>query len=139
MYRDKETADIAFKQVTGTNFAKDQQELFEKRGVFFLKDGGVMSAHRWHGFELQMGIDHEVLSLANVRWGVVRAQDGQFLVPDAPSVTFIPITPMLSLCGTLGDVIENATIPKDNVINLNRHLKLHCKDYLFANDLWQCF
>jgi hypothetical protein len=138
-YRDKETTDIKFKQVTGANFTKDQEELFEKRGVFFLKEGGSMSAHRLHGFELQVGIDDAVLSLSNLRWGVVRAQEGQFLVPDAPSLTLIPITPMLSLCGTQGDVIENAIIPKTNVININRYLKQKCKDYLFANDLGHSF
>jgi hypothetical protein len=139
VYRDKETADIAFKQVTGTNFTKDQEELFEKGGVVFLKPGGVMSAHRWHGFELQMGIDHAVMGLSNLRWGVVRAHEGQFLVPDMPTVAFIPIAPTLALCGTEGDVIENAIIPKDGVINVNRLLKRHCKEYLFANDLGQCF
>jgi hypothetical protein len=139
LYRDKEITDVAFKEVTGTNFPKDQQELFEKRGVVFLKESGAMSAHRWQGFELQVGIDHQVLSLANVRWGVVHAHEAQFLVPDAPTVTFIPIAPTLALCGKEGDVVENAAIPKDGVISLNQVLKQHCKEYLFANDLGQCF
>jgi hypothetical protein len=98
-----------------------------------------MSAHRWNGIELQVRIDHEVMQLSNLRWGVVHAQDAQFLVPDTPTISFIPITPTLALCGTTGDVIENAIIPKDGVTHVNRLLKQHCKDYLFANDLGQCF
>jgi hypothetical protein len=138
-YRDKETTDIEFKQVTGANFTKDQEELFEKGGIFFLKEGGAMSAHRWHGFQLQVAIDREVLNLSNIGWGVVHAHEGQFLVPDTPSIMLIPITPMLSLCGSQGDVIENTIISKSNVININRYLKQNCKDHLFANDLGQCF
>jgi hypothetical protein len=139
LYRDKETTDVAFKKVTGTNFSKDQQELLEKSGTFFLKEGEVMSAHRWYGIEVQVSIDREVMLLSNLRWGVVRAHEGQFLVPDMPTVACIPIAPTLALCGTEGDVIENATMPKNGVIGLNRVLKQHCKDYLFANDLGQCF
>jgi hypothetical protein len=138
-YRDKDTKDIEFKKVTGSKFTKDQEELLEKRRILFFKEGGTMSAHRAHGFEIQIGIDHEVHSLSNVKWGTVRALEGQFLVPDAPITTIIPLTPTLCFCGTEGDVIEDAFILKHNAIEINSYMKQHCREYLFANDLQQCF
>jgi hypothetical protein len=54
LYRDKEITDVGFKKVTGTNFPKDQQELFEKRGVVFSKKvercppiGGRDLSYKW--------------------------------------------------------------------------------------------
>jgi hypothetical protein len=139
LFRHRVMDDVIFKGVTGATYSKDQEERFEKSGVFFLKEGGAMSAHRWNGFELQMHVDHEVLSISDVSWGVVRAAEGQFAVPDAPSLALIPITPTLSLAGSRGHVIENIAIPKINVVGLNRLAKQRCNAYLFANDLGQCF
>jgi hypothetical protein len=139
LFRHRVMDDVIFKGVTGATYSKDQEERFEKSGVFFLREGGAMSAHRWNGFELQMHIDHEVLSISDVTWGVVRAAEGQFAVPDTPSLALVPITPTLALVGSRGDVIENIAISKINVVGLNRLAKQHCKAYLFANDLGQCF
>jgi hypothetical protein len=138
-FRDRVMDDVIFKGVSGATYSKDQEELFEKSGAFFLKEGGAMSAHRWNVFKLQIHVDHEVLSLSDVTWGVVRAAEGQFVVPDAPSLPLVAITPTLALVGSRGDVIENIAISKINVVGLNRLVKQHCKAYLFANDLGQCF
>lgn len=139
MFRSKEVADVQFNGVTGENFSKDQEEKFEKMGVLFMREGGVMSAHRVHGMQIQTGIMQETSALSGIRWAVVQAQQGQFVVPDLPTTTFIPIRPMLCLCGTTENVIENGIILKHNVIDINRHLSMNSKEYYFANDLQQCF
>jgi hypothetical protein len=45
-------------------FTKDQEEMFEKMGVLFLRAGGVMSAHRIHGMQIQTGIMQETSALS---------------------------------------------------------------------------
>jgi len=123
IFRSKEVADVQFNGVAGENFSKDQEEKFEKMGVLFMREGGVMSAHRVHGIQIQTGIMREASTLSTVGWGIVRAREGQFIVPDSPSTTFIPLEPTLCLCGTTGSVIENGAVLKDNVVAINLHLK----------------
>jgi len=84
MFRSKEIADVQFNGVTGESFTKDQEEKFEKMGVLFMREGGVMSAHRVHGFQIQAGIMRETSTLSTIGWGIVRAHEGQFIVPDFP-------------------------------------------------------
>jgi hypothetical protein len=139
MFRSKEVADVQFNGVTGESFTKDQEEKFEKMGVMFMREGGVMSAHRVHGFQIQAGIMRETSTLSNIGWGIVRAHEGQFIVPDFPSTTFIPLEPTLCLCGTTGNVIDNGSISKRNVTDINLHLRAHSKEYYFAHDLRECF
>jgi hypothetical protein len=76
---------------------------------------------------------------SNIRWGIVRAQEGQFVVPDLPVTTIIPLEPTLSLWGTTENVIEHGAILKNNVTDINRHLCANSKNYYFANDLRLCF
>jgi Protein of unknown function (DUF4238) len=139
MFRSKDVADVQFNGITGENLTKDQEERFEKVGVLFVREGGVMSAHRVHGIQIQTGIMREASALSAIGWGIVRAHEGQFVVPDFPSITFIPLEPKLCLCGTPGNVIENGCISKRNVVDINLHLKAHSKEYYFANDLRECF
>jgi hypothetical protein len=139
IFRDKEMSDVSFNGLTGENFTQDQEEIYEKMGILYIRQGGVTPAHRMHGIQIQAGIMHETSALSNVQWGIVQAHEGQFIVPDFPSTTCIPLAPMLCLCGTMGNLIEKGIILKNNVININRHLKENSKEYYFANDLEKCF
>jgi len=139
IFRSKEVADVQFNGITGENLTKDQEEKFEKIGIVSLREGGVMSAHRVHGIQIQAGVMQQTSALSNIRWGIVRAHDGQFVVPDSPAITFIPLEPTLCLCGTAENVIESGTMLRNNVIELNCHLRAKSKEYYFANDLRECF
>jgi hypothetical protein len=139
VFRAKEMDDIKFNGVTGEEFTKDQEEVLEKKGILFARQGGVMSAHRLHGTQIQGGIMHEMYALSNVRWVISYAQDGQFIIPDYPNITFIPIHPTLCLCGTTSDIIDNGVMTKSAVIKLNRDVRTKCEKYYFANDLQKCF
>jgi hypothetical protein len=61
------------------------------------------------------------------------------VVPDFPTTTFIPLEPKLCLCGRVENVVERGIIMKNNVMDINRHLRANSEDYYFANDLRQCF
>jgi hypothetical protein len=137
-FRHMELADVKFNGITGDALTKDQEERLENVGVLFMRQGGTMPAHRFHGVQMQMGIMRKVSELANIRWGIVRALEGQFIVPDFPNTTMIPVAPTLCFCGTPGDLVESGAVLKRNVIEINRHLIDNCRQYYFANDLRIC-
>jgi hypothetical protein len=140
--RAKEMTDIQFKfngLLTGGTFTKDQEEIFEKNGISFLRAEGVAPAHHVHGIQIQAGIMREMSALSVIKWAIVHVHLGQFIVPDFISTTFIPLEPTLCLCGTAGNMNDNGTIFRTNAVDINLHLKAHCKEYYFANDLRECF
>jgi len=120
--------------VTGQRLTHDQEEVYEKAGVFFIREGGKMSAHRVYGAQMQVGIDQEASALSNVQWGFIRAHEGQFVVPDFPVITLIPLEPALCLC--FGG--KNRIIPRQTVADINRHLRAGSREYFFAQDLRRC-
>jgi hypothetical protein len=86
LFRDADPQEIQFNAVAGERLSQDQEEILEKAGTLFLREGGKAPAHRMHGLQLQFAIDHECSALSGIRWGVVRAVGGQFLVPDFPTI-----------------------------------------------------
>ena len=107
--------------------------------MLVLREGGRAPAHRLHGQQIQVAIDREGSALSGIRWGIVQAIGGQFVVPDFPTITHVPLQPTLSLCGGAQDWIVGAGITKTNVVGLNHHLLKGCKAYYFANDPAECF
>lgn len=138
-FRDADPQEVQLNGITGERLTQDQEEVLEKAGVLFLREGGRAPAHRMHGLQLQFAIDHECLLLSGIRWGVIQAIGGQFLVPDFPTMTHVPLHPTLCLCGGEQDWSAAAGITRSNVVDINRHLLKGCKAYYFANDLAQCF
>jgi hypothetical protein len=138
-FRNADPQEVQFNAVTGWQWTKDQEEKFEKAGALFLREGGKMPAHRLHGLQLQVAIDREWSLLSGIRWGIIQAVGGQFLVPDIPTITHVPLHPTLCLCGGEQEWMAGAGITRKNVVDINRHLLNGCKAYYFANDLGQCF
>jgi hypothetical protein len=138
-FRDADPQEVQFKGVTGARWTQDQEEEFEKAGVLVLREGGRAPAHRVHGSQLQVAIDRECSMLTGIRWGIIQAVGGQFLVPDAPTTAHVPLHPTLSLCGGEQEWIAGSGILRRNVVDLNRHLLKGCKAYYFSNDPAECF
>jgi hypothetical protein len=127
---------ISFKNVTGHRWTKDQEEDFERHGVSFIREGGVMPDRFLRGRRIQSEIDALLPELSSAQWGIMRAQAGHLIVPDHPGPTpIIPITPTLCLCwGQIGP----ANITWQQLAVINRHLNLAGRLYLVAQDLAQC-
>lgn len=134
VFKRADKTDVQFDSVTGTKFSHDLEEVLEKAGVSFFREGGKMAAHRVHGLQLQRSIDSEVAMLADVHWGVLQALDGQFLVPDSPAAAVIPLAPYLALC--FGGVSEIAN--RVDVAEINHCARTRSDEYFFAQDLAQC-
>jgi hypothetical protein len=129
-YRNPDTQEIQLNKVTGENLTKDQEEFLEKKGILFIREGGRIPARQMNGIQIQRWIDaYTSESLSSVKWGIIRAQEGQFIVPDVSSHTIIPLNPTLCLADSPG-----GTILKQNVAEINRSLVAASQEYFFAKD-----
>ncbi|HQT90336.1 MAG TPA: hypothetical protein PK677_17685 [Acidiphilium sp.] len=68
------------------------------------------------------------------RWGVIEAQSGEFIVPDIPFHTILPITPRLALV----NLEQDGQITEQNLAQINQAMKASSQSYFFARDLFNC-
>lgn len=133
-YKNSNIQEIQLNKVTGDPLTQDQEEFLEKKGIGFIREGGTMPVRQLNGIQIQRWIDaYTIGPLSSVRWGIIRAQEGHFIVPDVSSHTIIPLTPTLCLANG-----PDGTIVKQNVAEINRCLAGNSKDYFFANDFLKC-
>jgi hypothetical protein len=71
---------------------------------------------------------------ALTRWGVIQTQSGEFIVPDVPWHTIMPLSPKLALVGSGAD----GMILEQNVAEINSAFKAGSREYYFAYDLSKC-
>lgn len=121
--------------VTGGGLSKDLEELLEKRGILFARKGGKFLARQLNGIELRFRTFHYAHnSLSVTRWGIIEAQHGEFVVPDVPLHTIIPLTPARCLASPAAD----GMITKQNLVEINRNLIAASQAYFFAHDFHKC-
>ena len=123
--------EIQLNSISGQALTKEQEENLEKNGYMFAREGGKWPARQFNGLQIQMFIDHYTSRLTAARWGVLAAQSGEFIVPDVPSNTIIPLSPHIALVGSIPD----AVISEQNLAEINRAVVRSSRDYFFARDL----
>lgn len=133
-YKNAVGEDVHLNAVTGHDWTKDQEERFEKTFHYFLRKDGKLPARMINGMRIQRGIDDYVSQLCDINWAIVRAQHGNFLVPDRPAHLCIPITP--TICLIAGE--KSGIIVQEDVGFLNGILREASQDYFFARDLTCC-
>ena len=134
-YKNADGDDVNFKGVTGRDWGIEQEEKFENAGVAFLRKGGKMPARMVLGRRIQFEIDAYVDEiLSGVHWGIIGAEEGQFIVPDYPANAIIPLTPTLCLCS--GE--QSGTIKRQDVARMNSCQKSVSREYFFARDFAHC-
>jgi len=134
-YRELDSQEIQLKGITGSELSKAQEENLEKNGYLFTRKGGKMPTRQLNGLQLQRRIDGYTDDLATVtRWAVIRPQEGEFIVPDVPMHTILPLTPTLALAASVPDGV----ITERNLAEINRSFRAASQAYFFARDLSQC-
>jgi hypothetical protein len=135
-YRDLEEQEIQLNGIAGDALTREQEENLEKNGYMFARDGGTMPARQLNGFQLQMRINNYASQLAAgvTRWGVISVQSGEFIVPDVPLHTILPLSPTLALVGSAPD----GMIVEQNLAEINRAVRAASQKYFFARDLSKC-
>jgi len=135
-YREIESQEIQLNGIPGSNLTKEQEENLEKNGYIFARKSGRMPARQLNGVELWMRTNDYARELASsvMRWGVIAAQSGEFIVPDVPSHGIIPLTPRLALVQSAPD----GMITERNLAEVNLAMRATSQDYFFARDFSNC-
>jgi hypothetical protein len=127
--------EIQVKMVTGVARPKDEEEMLEKAGIIFVREGGTLLMRQLNGAKLSLLIHrHAQDDLAGIQWGIIRAQEGEFVVPDAPFHAIVPLTPALCLVANS----PSGTITRQNLADINHSIKSTSRDYYFARELAAC-
>jgi hypothetical protein len=104
--RTLDTQEIQLNKVTGRNLTQDEEERLEKNGILFIREGGKVPARQMNGIQIQRWIDaYTSDSLSAATWGIIQAQEGQFIVPDVSAHIIIPLTPTICLAANTPDGI----------------------------------
>lgn len=134
-YRQLDAQEVQLRGITGDVLTKIQEENLEKNGYLFTRNGGKIPARQLNGLLLQMRANRYAHDLAALtRWGVIHAQSGEFIVPDVPSHTVVPLSPNLALIAPAPD----GTILEQNLAEINSATKANSQEYDFARDLSKC-
>ena len=119
----------------GDRLTLEQEENLERDHYLFIRSGGRIPSRQLNGIWLQQSIDGFVHKLEEtVRWGVIRPQSGEFIIPDIPRQLLIALTPSLALIGNTPDGI----ITQKNLAQLNQFTVDGCRIYYMAKDLSRC-
>ncbi len=114
----------------GQSLTPEQEDNLEINGYSFCRLGGRVPARHLNGFAIQiLSVRFADDMLGDAHWGIVRAQDGEFIVPDSPIHTIVPLTPALCLISPADDGI----IPRENVAAINRGVRGASKEYFFCS------
>lgn len=121
--------------LTGYRLSKEQEEKLEANFTSFIREDGRMPARMLNGIAIQVSLAADMSAYSpQLTWGVLISLDGEFIVPDVPAATYIPLTPTTALAAnTEGGVVTNDVVRKMNEIVSGR-----CEKYLFARDLSKC-
>ncbi|MCA7939475.1 DUF4238 domain-containing protein [Burkholderia cepacia] len=134
-YRRLDAQEVQLFGIIGDDLTKTQEENLESNGYLFARMGGKMPARQLNGVQLQMRIGRYASDLAALTgWGVIHAQSGEFIVPDVPSHTIIPLTPKLALVASVRD----GFVLEQNLAEVNSALRASSREYYFSRDLSKC-
>jgi hypothetical protein len=121
--------------VAGENFTKDQEEMLEKAHVLFARRDATVPGRMMLGITLQIQIDQLMSRNFNEKqWGILKARDGNFIIPDIGNVRAVPVSPnLLLVCDH-----KNTVISQLEVAIINSQLAGFAVDYLIARDFRKC-
>jgi hypothetical protein len=122
---------IQMRGVTGSPLTKDQQEILEKKGIYYVRRGGTMPARFIAGTQLQLLTGRYAHQIGKLRWGIVRPLEGEFVMPDVPSHTLMPVAPQICLAASH----PSGMITVENLRQINAALVAMSRRYFFARDL----
>ncbi|MEH2478701.1 hypothetical protein V1282_002058 [Nitrobacteraceae bacterium AZCC 2146] len=119
----------------GGGLSLDQEEMLEKNGYVFARNDGEMPARHINGVRLQMHIQRYARQIIdNSQWGVVQSIEGEFIVPDRPEQTVIPLAPDIAMVSPAPCCL----IRRDDLVKINQFSATNAVDYLFARSLSKC-
>jgi hypothetical protein len=117
------------------NLTIDEQELLEKNHIGFIRPDLTFPGRQLTGIHIQQNLDMVKEQLKDAEWGILRASNGEFIVPDNFSnFRILPLTPKIGLYSPS----NNEVLSIDQVALINQLALDTAKEYYFAHDLSEC-
>lgn len=115
--------------------SKDEQEKLEISGVTAIRPDLTISSRSITGIRIKMNFMQSIEQMTDAKWGIVRSNKIEFLVPDNCShARIMPISPKICLISEDTDRIADI----EEVININKSAVAISKNYFFGRDLKKC-
>jgi hypothetical protein len=127
--------DQLLRGIVGESFSKDDEELLEKHLISFARKDATVPGRMMLALKIQMWIDRLMAQYFKGReWGILKAQTGNFIIPDISLSAVIPVSPNLLLMGDR----KSAVISQSEVSFINAQLVGFAAEYLIARDFQKC-
>lgn len=123
--------EIQVSGVTGEALTKDEQEALEAKHYMFAREGGKFATRDMVGIQVQAKIMRDGRTDSIHSWGVIRAPEGEFIMPDVPAHDLMPISPTVLLAANY----PSGLISKSNLNELNIGFLAYSRRYFFGRDL----
>jgi hypothetical protein len=134
-WRDRRLAPQPILGIAGENLTKDQEEVLETKHAIYVTADGTIPGRYIVGIQIQNDIDGFAAQLERRQWGIVSAQDGEFILPDNfGSFTIVPISPAISLIYDSQDL----SLSRNQVKMVNRCAANTASQYVVARDFTVC-
>lgn len=133
-FRTEGLEDFMLEGIHGDSLSKDEQERLEHMHVLYCRDG-VMPGRFAAGIHVFGYMDTFRRENQHMHWGIVRAGEGEFIVPDCfQDMMMVPLSPKLMLVADQ----PNSTLTRSEVAVVNQTAIDRSTDYFFARNLSQC-
>ena len=136
-HRDGALPDAKLNAISGDpSLDKNQQEQLEKLHIGYIRSDATIPGRNITGFKIQTRLFMERKLLANEKWGITKAREGEFIVPDVflNRALIIPLAPTCCLISRN----DNATVTREVVQKINNLAITYSRDYYFARDISAC-
>lgn len=140
LVKDKEQQDLHQNKVMGHRLTLDQQEILEINGYSFILENDGMPHHIASGIEIQVMLGKILHNMGPIKWGLLTAIRGDFLVADyypgeeGNLEPFIPVSPQHAFFANAFD--KNLDVKQ--VRELNRVSIVSSKNYYFCHNIERC-
>ncbi len=120
--------------LVGPALTKEEEESLEANHYTYVRSNGAISGRQMAGLHIQIGIMAICRQMSDALWGIVRADSGEFIVPDHCPDGIIPLSPTISLVNPS----KSGVIPREGVEEINRYMLEASSEYYFARDISKC-
>ncbi|WP_439864492.1 hypothetical protein [Pseudomonas antarctica] len=133
-FRAEGLEDFKLGGIEGNSLTKDEQEILERQHVMFCRDGVMPGrfAARIHVFGYMNTFRQDNM---HRQWGIVRAGEGEFIVPDCfQDMMIVPVSPKMVIVADQ----PNSTLTRSEVAVINQTAIDRSTEYYFARSLSAC-
>lgn len=113
----------------------NEMESLEKAHVVYVNNDGEIPARTLRGFRMQQSLDDAVGKMSGIKWGMLTALEGEFLVPDNFSrACIVPVSS--NQCFVANH--DSKSVNLETVDQINLLAISSASKYIFARDLNCC-